>query len=244
MLSNFYKPKMCNFGVQDHKVIIMRLLLIEDDLLLGEGIKAALTHFAYNVDWLTSGQSALQALQNTEYALVILDLGLPDIDGMNILQRIRSKKIDTPVLILTARDQVDDKLAGLDAGADDYMIKPFDVRELEARIRNLVRRSSGRRIDEIHIGRAHLNISQRQLMFDNQTIEFSRREFSLIQAFFEHPKQVFTREVLENASYSWDDEIESNALEVHIHRLRKKLGSNAIKTIRGVGYVLVEEHFH
>jgi len=221
----------------------MRVLLVEDDVLLGEGIQIALTHFSYSVDWLTQGKDVLSALMQTDYGLVILDLGLPDIDGLQILQSMRDNKIQTPVLILTARDQLDDKLTGLNAGADDYMIKPFDVRELEARIRNLIRRSVGRRTDCIQLGQAQLDTSQRKLFFKDQAIEFSRREFSLIQALFDRPNQVFTRESLESIAYNWDEELESNALEVHIHRLRKKLGGASIKTIRGVGYVLVEEYF-
>jgi two-component system response regulator QseB len=221
----------------------MKLLLIEDDALLGEGIKSALTHFSYVVDWVTDGRQGLSALDQDTYALAILDLGLPDQDGLTLLKTIRQRKTNIPVLILTARGEMEDKLAGLDAGADDYMVKPFDVRELEARIRTLTRRSENRRTDVIDLGRSRLNTSQRILELDGKEIEFSRREFPLIQAFFAHPKQIYTREALESLSYGWDDDIESNALEVHIHRLRKKLGNGAIKTVRGVGYMLVEEFF-
>ncbi len=225
----------------------MRILLVEDDELLGDGIKTALTHFSYVVDWTTKGNEALSMLRSTEYNLMILDLGLPDIDGINVLKKTRESKAqgsaDIPILVLTARDHIDDKVAGLDVGADDYMVKPFDIRELEARIRTLTRRSEGRRTDEVCVGNAVLDINQRVLVFNGENITFSRREFSLIEAFFGSPNQVFTRENLENISYSWDDEIESNSLEVHIHRLRKKLGSDAIKTVRGVGYRLSEDHF-
>jgi two-component system response regulator QseB len=221
----------------------MRILLLEDDELLAEGIKSALKHFHYNVDWIMKGGDAASMLKHTDYDLLILDLGLPDIDGLDVLENIRSEKLNLPVLVLTARDQVDDKVLGLNAGADDYMVKPFDINELEARIRVLTRRANGRRTDVVTVGQASLNLSERVLQLNDASIVFSRREFSLIQAFFERPKQVFTREVLERLSYSWDEEIESNSLEVHIHRLRKKLGNNAIKTVRGVGYRLVEEHF-
>lgn len=225
----------------------MRLLLVEDDELLGDGIKTALTHFSHVVDWTTKGQEALSMIRSSEYNLMILDLGLPDLDGISVLKKLREGKgqagSDIPVLILTARDHIDDKIAGLDVGADDYMVKPFDIRELEARIRTLTRRSGGRRTNEVKVGNAVLDMNQRILQFGGESISFSRREFSLVEAFFGSPNQVFTRENLENISYSWDDEIESNSLEVHIHRLRKKLGTGAIKTVRGVGYRLSEEHF-
>ena len=221
----------------------MRLLLVEDDVLLGEGIKTALTHFAYTVDWVTQGREALSALKYNEYALIILDLGLPDMDGLQLLKTVRQQSMHISVLILTARDQVDDKVSGLNTGADDYMVKPFDVKELEARIRTLTRRANGRRTNIIQLGRARLDMNQQILILDEQNITFSRREYSLIQAFFERPRQVFTREALEALIYNWDDVIESNSLEVHVHRLRKKLGNNALKTVRGVGYILVEAHF-
>jgi two-component system response regulator QseB len=221
----------------------MRLLLVEDDPLLAEGIKTALNHFNYTLDWIGEGKQTLSALQYNEYSLLILDLGLPDIDGFELLNRIRQKNIDVPVLVLTARSHIDDKVIGLDSGADDYMVKPFDIRELEARIRTLTRRVSGRRTNVIQVGRACLDLNQRVLLFDEQKLTFPRREFSLVHAFFERPRQVFKRESLESLAYNWDEEIESNSLEVHIHRLRKKLGSQSIKTIRGIGYMLVEEHF-
>lgn len=221
----------------------MKILLVEDDDLLADGIITALTHFHYTIDHAANGHSAKSMLKHTEYSLLILDLGLPDIDGLDVLAAIRRDKLDLPVLVLTARDQLEEKLLGLNSGADDYMVKPFDVRELEARIRTLTRRHEGRRTDVIDIGRASLNLNERVLTINDERITFSRREFSLIKAFFERPRQVFTREALENQSYSWDDEIESNSLEVHIHRLRKKIGTEAIKTVRGVGYMLVEDYF-
>ncbi|WP_049721769.1 response regulator [Gilvimarinus polysaccharolyticus] len=221
----------------------MRILLVEDDELLAEGIMTALRHFQYNVDWLSTGAAAVKMLKRADHALLILDLGLPDMDGLQVLKQARESKFDLPVLVLTARDQIDEKIAGLNAGADDYMVKPFDINELEARIRSLTRRANGRRTDLLEVGRASLNLNERVMLFNDTSITFSRREFSLVQAFFERPRQVFTREVLESLSYSWDEEIDSNSLEVHIHRLRKKLGNNGIKTVRGVGYMLVEEHF-
>lgn len=221
----------------------MRLLLIEDDILLGEGIKSALAHFSYSVDWLQQGKPAIAALSHHDYQLVILDLGLPDMDGIDLLRQLRQAKVELPVLVLTARDQIEDKLQGLDTGADDYMVKPFDIRELEARIRTLTRRQQGRRSELIQVGKAQLDLATRQLKFADLELDFSRREFALVQAFFERPGKIVTRESLASHSYGWDDEIESNALEVHIHKLRKKLGNGAIKTVRGVGYMLMAEHF-
>lgn len=221
----------------------MRILLAEDNELLAEGIKTALTHFTYNVDWVGRGAEVLAMLGQTDYSLLILDLGLPDIDGIDVLKDVRKHNFDLAVLILTARDQVDEKIQGLNAGADDYMVKPFDINELEARIRSLTRRINGRRTDLIQVGRALLNLNERVLFLDEFPITFSRREFSIIHALFERPRQVFTREVLEEAAYRWDEEIESNSLEVHVHRLRKKIGNDAIKTVRGVGYMLVEDFF-
>ena len=221
----------------------MKILLVEDDQLLGEGVSSALAHFSYTVEWLREGKHVVPALQHGDFSVVVLDLGLPDIDGMTVLKRIRTEKISTPVLVLTARDQLDDKLQGLNSGADDYMIKPFDVRELEARIRTLSRRHVRRADETISIGRANLDINARLLSFADETLEFSRREFPLIKKFFENPDKVLTREALESLCYGWQQEVESNALEVHIHHLRKKLGAGAIKTVRGVGYLLVKEYF-
>ncbi|WNO10819.1 response regulator [Teredinibacter sp. KSP-S5-2] len=222
----------------------MRILLVEDDDLLGEGVKEALSHFSYTVEWLKAGKYVVSALQDNDFSLVILDLGLPDVDGLTLLKEIRQQGKTIPVLILTARDQLEDKLLGLNTGADDYMIKPFDVRELEARIRTLTRRFSGRADENITLGHAQLDLNSRVLLFADKRIEFSRREFPLIKTFFENPNKVFTRDNLESLSYGWEQDIESNALEVHIHNLRKKIGTGSIKTIRGVGYMLVKDFFH
>lgn len=221
----------------------MRILLVEDDDLLGEGVVNALSHFSYTVEWLKQGKYVLSALEQEEFSLAILDLGLPDVDGISILKQIRMQKINVPVLILTARDQVEDKLQGLNCGADDYMVKPFDIRELEARIRTLTRRSSGRADELIVVGNSQLDVNTRILMHAGEAIEFSRREFPLIKKFFENPDKVHTRETLEALCYGWQQDVESNALEVHIHHLRKKLGTGALKTVRGVGYMLVKEYF-
>lgn len=222
----------------------VKILLIEDDKALGEGIKSALSHLQYLVDWFDQGKAGLAALRVNPYDLVILDLGLPDLSGMEVLRHIRHTSLSkTPVIILTARDQIDDKIQGLDGGADDYMIKPFDIRELDARIRSLTRRARGQTSNGIEIGRAVLQPQERRLCLDNTTFEFPRREFEILQAMFQKPKQVFTREMLESLAYTLNESIESNAIEVHIHRLRKKLGSQAIRTIRGIGYRFNGDHF-
>lgn len=222
----------------------MKILLIEDDKALGEGIQSALSHLHYLVDWFDQGKSGIAAFKMNTYDLVILDLGLPDIAGMEVLRQLRNThQSKTPVLILTARDQIEDKIQGLDGGADDYMVKPFDIRELDARIRSLARRASGQASNTITIGRAILDLQARTLTLDDTKLVFPRREYEILQAMFQKPKQVFTREVLESLAYTLNESIESNAIEVHIHRLRKKLGSSAIRTLRGVGYRLNGDQF-
>lgn len=217
----------------------MRILLVEDDKLLGDGIKTGLRHFSYAVDWVETGQFALSAIQTEAYELIILDLGLPDIDGIKLVQKIRKYHCNSPILILTARDQLEDKLSGLNAGADDYMVKPFDMRELEARIRVLSRRQHGLVEDDISIGPLSLNLAAYHAHFNGEKLNLSRREFQLMRVFVEQPNRVLSRAQLEQLAYSWNDGVESNAVEVHIHNLRKKLHSNTvIKTIRGVGYML------
>ena len=218
----------------------MRILLVEDDKLLGDGIKTGLKHFSYTVDWVEKGGFALQALQTDSFELIVLDLGLPDIDGIELVKKIRkSGAANTPILILTARDQIEDKLSGLNAGADDYMIKPFDLRELEARIRVLSRRNHGHADDMIEIGQLHLNLSAHTAEYCGAVLTLSRREFQLLRVLVENQNRVLSRAQLEQMAYGWDDEIESNAVEVHIHNLRKKMSNNqVIKTIRGVGYML------
>lgn len=221
----------------------MKILLIEDDELLGEGLVESLRHFGHAVNWLTAAANVLSTLKIEEYALVILDLGLPDMDGIDLLSRIRKAGHKIPVLILTARDQIEDKLSGLEKGADDYMVKPFDIRELEARIRAVVRRMTGVTSETIELGLASLNCSSRTLEYNGKSQHLSRREFTIIEEFFRNPDKIFSREKLESLSYGWGEEIESNAIEVHIHNIRKKLNANAIKTVRGVGYMLVSKAF-
>ena len=216
----------------------MRLLLVEDDPLLGEGVKLALAQEGYTVDWLRDGQQALRALATEEFNLVILDLGLPGLDGIEVLSRTRKKGITTPILILTARDAVPDRVTGLDRGADDYLPKPFDIQELAARLRSLLRRKQGRSQPLLVHGDIQIDPATQLLSQAGQTINLSQKEFIVIRYLMEHKGCPISRSRLEDQLYGWDREIESNALEVHIHKLRKKLGSSVIKTVRGVGYKL------
>jgi DNA-binding response OmpR family regulator len=219
-----------------------RLLLVEDDPMLGETLRDALKDQGYVVDWLSNGKTALAALEDDVTDLMILDLGLPGLDGLNVLKTIRKQGSAMPVLILTARDSIDDRVAGLDAGADDYLLKPFDLNELFARIRALSRRPQALKASE-RIRHGAIEIDQDQMLAwcTGEPVSLTRREFSLLSLFMNHPGQVYTRQQLEQALYSWDDDVGSNALEVHIHHLRKKLGSKAIRTIRGIGYTLSSE---
>lgn len=214
----------------------MRLLLIEDDPLLGEGIQQGFNLQGETLDWLRSGQHALDALASSEFDLLILDLGLPDIDGLQVLSELRRRGDALPVLILTARDQVSDRVRGLDAGADDYLIKPFDLDELRARVRALLRRNSGISSPKLNHADLEVDPASREVYRNGEAVNLSRREYSLLMEFLYHPGQVLTRDQLSERLYGWNDDVESNAVEVHIHHLRKKLGSDLVKTVRGVGY--------
>ncbi|OGT18990.1 MAG: DNA-binding response regulator [Gammaproteobacteria bacterium RBG_16_57_12] len=216
----------------------MRLLLVEDDELLGDGIRVALTQEGYAVDWVKDGAAAQAALGVGNYDIAILDIGLPKISGLDVLKAIRNKKIDTPVMMLTARDTVQDRVAGLDRGADDYMIKPFDVDELSARLRALIRRQGGRASPLITHGNITLDPASHTVTRDGEALELPRREFAILQLLLEHAGKVMSRARLEESLYSWDDSVESNAIEVYIHHLRKKLGTEFIRTIRGIGYIV------
>jgi two-component system response regulator QseB len=216
-------------------------LLIEDDLALGEGILQALTREGYTVDWLKDGSSALHALITETFDLAVLDLGLPRMDGLEVLRRLRLHGSSLPVLILTARDATGERIAGLDAGADDYLIKPFDLAELKARLRALLRRSAGRARLLIEHARITLDPSTQQVTYHGDTIALTPKEYQLLYELLSPPGRVMTRERLIQLLYGWNGEAESNTLEVHIHNLRKKFSSTLIRTIRGVGY-LVEEH--
>lgn len=216
----------------------MRILLVEDDPMIGESVVDGLKSEGYVVDWVQDGHSALLALHTTEFALVILDLGLPGKDGIQVLHELRQERNLTPVLVTTARDTIEERIVGLDAGADDYLIKPFDLDELFARIRALIRRSAGRAEPTIERGRLCIKPATHEVIFDGKPVILSSKEFTLLLALSERPGLVLSRAQLEEKLYSWDSSIGSNAIEVHIHHLRKKLSDESIKTVRGVGYIL------
>ncbi|WP_396589140.1 response regulator [Bermanella sp. R86510] len=218
----------------------MRILLLEDDHSLALGLKQSLKHHGYACDCFDAVNLGLNAVDQEQYDLVLLDLGLADGDGLSFLHEFR-KQSKVPVLILTARDQIEDRIKGLDLGADDYMPKPFDINELLARMRALLRRSVGESTNTLSVQGLVLDLQARTLSFENQEISLSRREFNLLEALVTHRDKVMTRSQLEQSLYSWDDEIESNALEVHIHNLRKKLPLPIIKTVRGVGYMIQQQ---
>jgi len=215
----------------------MRILLVEDDRLLGDGLKAGLTQAGYAVDWLRDGEAAVAALSTESFAAVVLDLGLPKRDGLSVLQWLRGRHDATPVLILTARDQLEDKVRGLDLGADDYVLKPFDLDEIAARLRALVRRAHGRPEPVLTLGGIELNPAARTVTRAGEAVELTPREFDLLHLLLQNADRVLTRRTLEEQLYSWNDAVDSNALEVHIHHLRRKLGSELIRTVRGVGYM-------
>ena len=218
----------------------MRLLLVEDDNILGDGLKAGLTMEGYAVDWLTDGQLADEALKLNTYDLVVLDLNLPRMDGMSILKAMRKRKDNTKVLVLTARDGVTDRVAGLDGGANDYVCKPFDLAEICARLRALVRRQEGRNLPIIEHKGVSIDPAAHQVSYQGKPVELSQKEFEILSFLLSHIGQVVSRARLEETLYAWGAEIESNAVEVHIHHLRKKLDANLIRTIRGVGYIIDE----
>jgi DNA-binding response OmpR family regulator len=216
----------------------MQILLVEDDTLLAEGIVGALSRAGFAVNWLETGKAAAAQVVAEPPDILLLDLGLPDMDGMDILKLVRHKKLPTQVLILTARDSTDAKVIGLDSGADDYLTKPFAVDELLARLRVLERRLGNASSSMITIGSLSLNTNQHQVLLDGAELNLSRREYMLLKALVENVGVIQTREGLESKLYSWDDDIASNAVEVHIHNLRKKLPPNFIKTLRGIGYMV------
>ena len=214
----------------------MRILLAEDDELLGSGIRAGLAQHGFAVDWVRDGVAAERELATGAYQACVLDLGLPRLDGMDVLQQARARRNTTPVLVLTARDAVPARIAGLDAGADDYLIKPVDLHELAARLRALVRRAHGQRNTLLVAGRVTLDPAAHRVLYDSQSIELPGREYDLLHALMLNAGRVLSREQLEQHLYQWGSEINSNAVEVHIYHLRRKLGAALIETVRGVGY--------
>ncbi|WP_417530320.1 response regulator transcription factor [Marinobacter lipolyticus] len=216
----------------------MRILLVEDDHMLANTMLAMLRDEQHTVDWLDDGQQALNALSGEHFDLAILDLTLPRLDGLEVLERVRKQGMRTPIIILTARSDLDDKLRGLDAGADDYLTKPFAMAELKARIRAVTRRGTTLDASGLSVGGITLNPDSGQLTLGEQTINLPRSELQILHYLMRHPDQVATRRRLEEQLYGWDHGAESNALEVHIHHLRRRLGKTVIRTIRGVGYLL------
>ncbi|WP_036133922.1 response regulator transcription factor [Marinobacter nitratireducens] len=220
----------------------MRILLIEDDHPLAKTMLDMLRDGQNTVDWLDDGQQALNALLNETFDLAILDLTLPRLDGLEVVKAVRKQGIDTPVIILTARGELDEKLQGLDYGADDYLTKPFAMAELKARIRAVTRRGSAGAVTEgLKIGRLTLNPDTGQLDVGNESAILPRSEFQILQYLMRHPDQVATRRRLEEQLYGWEHGAESNALEVHVHHLRRRVGKQTIRTVRGVGYLLDSE---
>jgi two-component system response regulator QseB len=216
----------------------MKILLAEDNALLGDGIVTALTREKHTVDWFQDGGSALNAALIHDYELLILDLGLPVMNGLELLKQLRAKKKLLPTLILTSRDTTDDKIKGLDSGADDYLTKPFELQELLARIRVFQRRDSQRQDKDIIYQEIRVDTTNHSVFYKQEPVTLHRREFTLLCTFLDHPGRVYSREQLENQLYNWDEEVASNAVEVHIHHLRKKFYPALIETIRGVGYMV------
>jgi two-component system OmpR family response regulator len=219
----------------------MRVLLVEDDRMIGEAIASALKDAAYAVDWVRDGVAALTAAEGQEYDVVLLDLGLPKKDGFETLQSLRTKGNPVPLLVITARDALEDRLRGLDGGADDYLLKPFEMAELLARMRAVIRRKGGTAGPLLSNGVFSLNPVTREANMNGNAVRLSSREFSLLSAFMVRPGAILSRSELENRIYGWNEEVESNAVEYLIHALRKKLGNGAIKNVRGVGWMVSKE---
>jgi two-component system, OmpR family, response regulator QseB len=219
----------------------MRILLVEDDTMIGKAVRQGLTQAGYAVDWVTDGRAAELSLANGVYDLAVLDLGLPKKDGMAILGALRGMGNSMPVLIASARDTVRDRISGLEAGADDYMLKPFDLDELVARVRALLRRHAGSGLPQLRYGRLVLDPVNKSVTRDGEPVELSAKELAVLEALMRRPGAVISREKLEESVYRWGDEVSSNAIEVHLHHLRKKLGPTTIRNVRGVGYRVTED---
>ena len=215
-----------------------RVLVAEDDPLLGDALQAGLRQRGFDVDWVQDGIAAESALRGTEFAVVVLDLGLPRLDGLELLRRERAKGSSIPVLVLTALDAIDQRVRGFDTGADDYVVKPVDLDELAARLRAIVRRSRGEPAPILEVAELRLDPAARTVSYRGEPVELKAKEFNLLQEFMLNADRVLSRAQIEERLYAWGSEVESNAVEVHIHHLRRKLAAGLIRTVRGVGYVL------
>ena len=219
----------------------MRLLLVEDDPMIGASVQRGLKQEGYSVDWVRDGAAAEGALADGVHELILLDLGLPRKSGLELLAALRRRGVATPVLVITARDSVADRVKGLDAGADDYLVKPFDLDELSARVRALLRRQGGRASPVLDVGPLSLDPAAHTVTLDGAPVALSKREFSLLHALMKQPGVPLSRAQIEESLYGWGEEIESNAVEVHIHALRRKIGTERIRNVRGVGYMVPAE---
>jgi two-component system response regulator QseB len=219
----------------------MRVLLVEDDRMIAQGLQTALRQDGYAVDWMGDGRAADAALHNARFDLVLLDLGLPERDGLSVLRELRRRGDATPVIILTARDDTQDRIDGLDAGADDYIVKPFDLDEVAARMRSVLRRANGRADPTIRVGDISLDPATHLVARAGVAVQLSAHEYAVLEALLQRPGAILSRTQLEDRLYGWDAPVESNAIEVYIHSLRRKLGSDSIRTLRGVGYFVPKE---
>lgn len=216
----------------------MRVLLVEDDEMIGESLSEALQDEAYSVDWVKDGRQAILTLKVQPYDIILLDLGLPEVDGMGVLTTIRQAHIKTPVLIITARDDVKDRIAGLDSGADDYVVKPFELGEVFARMRVLIRRAQGQADNLLSVGNIQLDTTHKRVLMNNNPIDLTAKEYMLLTTFMLSPEKVMSKTELEDSLYGWGGEVESNAVEFLIHSLRKKIGQQRIKNVRGLGWYI------
>lgn len=216
----------------------MRILLVEDDVMLGESMVTSLSRHGYTVDWLQQGNGVETFLNTETFMAIILDLTLPDTDGLEVLQRVRKAGHKLPILILTARDDIDDRVKGLDGGADDYLVKPFALAELLARLRVLIRRVSGHTETQLVLGELSVSLSTKEVHYQDQPVKLTKNEFKILATLLTQAGRVLSKDSLQQALHGWDDLASDNAIEVHIHNLRKKIGGKLIKNIRGVGYII------
>ncbi|MDW6094636.1 response regulator [Vibrio rhizosphaerae] len=216
----------------------MRLLLVEDDVLLGQSMVTALSRQGYTVDWLERGSGVVTALKTEQFTAIILDLMLPDIGGFEVLKAVRRAGYSLPIMILTARDEIQDRVKGLDGGADDYLVKPFALEELLARLRVMIRRLSGATDSQVEVGDLVLSLDRQVVLYQGQALKLTNNEFKLLASLMNHAGRVMSKEQLQQSLHGWDEGSSDNAIEVHIHNLRKKVPGNVIKNIRGVGYII------